>query len=111
MHQPLVTTLALLAASASVTTAFSSSTLFQEQISQQKLAPSKTEGVDIELPDFDELFGRIEHVSPLARTVIRKLETGEEKGFAASSKRKLISRSELRFRKIPYPFWLIHSRG
>lgn len=33
-------------------------------------APSVHNGVDVELPDFDELFGRIQQVSPLARQVI-----------------------------------------
>lgn len=44
--------------------------MFQEQIAMQRTAPSKTDGVEIELPDFDELFRRIQLVSPLAKTVI-----------------------------------------
>ena len=36
----------------------------------ETFAPSVHEGVDVELPDFDELFGRIQQVSPLARQVI-----------------------------------------
>jgi len=35
-----------------------------------KLAPSKVQGTSISLPDFDELFGRIQSVSPLARHII-----------------------------------------
>lgn len=61
-----------------------SNTLFQDQVVNQKLAPSKTDGVDIELPDFEELFGRMQNVSPLARTVISGSPNGK-KGFAASS--------------------------
>jgi len=41
--------------------------------------PSKTQGVEIELPNFDELFGRISQVSPLARMVLQQ----KEGGFAA----------------------------
>ena len=46
-------------------------------------AASKTEGVEIELPDFDEFFGRIQAVSPLARLVIEGGGSGEGGGFAA----------------------------
>ena len=42
-------------------------------------APSKTRGVEIEMPDFDELFRRIQKVSPLARLAIER----KEGGFAA----------------------------
>jgi hypothetical protein len=45
--------------------------LFQKIPTLQKTTPSKFDGVDIELPDFDELFGRIQKVSPLARFVIQ----------------------------------------
>jgi hypothetical protein len=46
--------------------------MWQEAPSIQKTrtAPSKTEGVEIELPNFDELFNRIQQVSPLARLAI-----------------------------------------
>lgn len=47
-----------------------SGTLFQKAPTKQRTAPSKKDGVDIELPDFDELFNRISQVSPLARRVI-----------------------------------------
>jgi hypothetical protein len=47
-----------------------SSALFQEAPALKKTAPSLYDGVDIELPDFDELFSRIQQVSPLARQVI-----------------------------------------
>lgn len=49
----------------------------------QRTAPSKTEGVDIELPDFDEFFDRIQTVSPLARLAMNGGGAGEGGGFAA----------------------------
>ena len=48
----------------------------------QRTAPSKTEGVDIELPDFDEFFDRIQAVSPLARLAMNGGGSGEGGGFA-----------------------------
>jgi hypothetical protein len=48
-----------------------SSTLFQEAPTMQRKAPS-TSGVDIELADVEELFDRIQQVSPLARSVIAR---------------------------------------
>jgi len=44
--------------------------MFTQQKAMQRTTPSKTDGVEIELPDFDELFGRIAEVSPLARLAI-----------------------------------------
>lgn len=41
--------------------------------------PTKTEGVEIEMPNFDELFGRIQKLSPLAQLAIES----KEGGFAA----------------------------
>lgn len=41
-------------------------------------APSVHEGVDVELPDFDELFDRVQQVSPLARQV---MTGGEHRQF------------------------------
>lgn len=40
--------------------------VFQPQISLRRTTPSKKEGVEIEMPDFEELFSRIARVSPLA---------------------------------------------
>lgn len=49
-------------------TAYSAS-LFQEVTAAQQIFPSKTVGTDIEkLPDFEELFERIQQVSPLAQS-------------------------------------------
>jgi hypothetical protein len=47
-----------------------SGVLFQRAPTLQRTAPSKKDGVDIQLPDFEELFNRISQVSPLARRVI-----------------------------------------
>jgi hypothetical protein len=58
------------------------SPIFQEAATLQRTAPSKTEGVEIELPDFDEMFGRIQTISPLARLVVEGGGTGEGGGFA-----------------------------
>jgi hypothetical protein len=57
-----------------------SSALFQETPAAQLTFPSKTNGVEIELPNFDELFSRIQDVSPLARAAIA------EGGFEVASK-------------------------
>lgn len=65
--------------------AFSSAftkSIFQETKALQKLAPSKTAGIEIELPDFDEFFNRIQVVSPLARLAINGGGNGEGGGFA-----------------------------
>lgn len=43
-----------------------SNPMFTEQRTMQKTTPSKTDGVEIEIPNFDELFNRIREVSPLA---------------------------------------------
>ena len=60
------------------------STLFQEAPTLQKTTPSKKEGVDIELPNFDELFDRIQRVSPLARVVMAQDNMlPDQRGFAA----------------------------
>jgi hypothetical protein len=63
-----------------------SSTLFQQAPTAQQTFPSKTDGVEIELPDFDELFGRIQQVSPLARVAIEGGEINGKRGFAAVDK-------------------------
>jgi len=51
--------------------------MFTEQRAMQRTTPSKTDGVEIEIPDFDELFGRIREVSPLAAMAI----DGQDGGF------------------------------
>lgn len=67
--------LAAAAATVSVVDAFSSP-VFQEAHSLRRHSPSKIEGVEIELPNFEELFGRIRQVSPLADKVISGEHTG-----------------------------------
>eukprot|EP00978_Attheya_sp_CCMP212_P021434 scaffold62528_cov26-Attheya_sp.AAC.1 len=59
-----------------------SSPVFQEQRIMQKTAPSKMEGVEIELPDFDELFDRIQQVSPLTKSAIEGRTGGFEEADA-----------------------------
>lgn len=59
------------------------SALFQEAQTAQRTFPSKTDGVEIELPDFDEFFGRAQHVSPLARIAVAGMREGEPRGFQA----------------------------
>mmetsp|Transcript_29292 Transcript_29292/g.41472 ORF Transcript_29292/g.41472 Transcript_29292/m.41472 type:complete len:319 (+) Transcript_29292:60-1016(+) len=56
--------------------------IFQEIATQQKTAPSKEQGVEIELPNFDELFGRLQAVSPLAKVAIQQ-PGGALRGFHA----------------------------
>jgi hypothetical protein len=57
--------------------------LFQEACTAQQTFASKNEGVEIELPDFDELFGRVQQVSPLSRVAIEGNDLDGAKGFAA----------------------------
>jgi hypothetical protein len=71
-------------AAASCAHAFSSA-LFQEAPTLQRTAPSKMEGINIELPDFEELFERIQQVSPLARSVITGYSVNNERGFKGIS--------------------------
>lgn len=70
--------LAAAASRVSSSSAFSTP-VFQERTTHRRTAPSQTEGVSIELPNFDELFYRIQQVSPLAKQV---LEGGADGGFA-----------------------------
>jgi len=50
--------------------AFSSPIFVKDKAST--VIPDKNNGVSIDLPDFDELFTRIQAVSPLARNVIKQ---------------------------------------
>ena len=61
----IVCSVASLSSPTSMVTAFSMP-MFTEQKTMQRTTPSKTDGVEIEIPNFDELFGRIKEVSPLA---------------------------------------------
>jgi hypothetical protein len=60
-----------------------SSTLFQEAVAHQKLAPAVQPGIEIELPDFDELFFRIKETSPLARVALEGGEINGQRGLVA----------------------------
>jgi len=60
-----------------------STPVFQESTTLRRTAPSQREGVEIELPDFNELFYRVQRVSPLAKQV---LERGADGGFASIEK-------------------------
>ena len=60
-----------------------SSALFQEQATQQVRAPAIQPGVEIELPDFDELFYRIQQTSPLARVALNGGELNGKRGLQA----------------------------
>jgi hypothetical protein len=60
--------------------------IFQESVTAQRTAPSKIEGVEIELPNFDELFERVQQVSPLARVAMeQKQQQTEKRGFEAAA--------------------------
>lgn len=59
-----------------------SSALFVDSPALKKTAPSIHDGFDVELPDFDELFGRIQQVSPLARQVVQGRDSPDKAGFA-----------------------------
>lgn len=74
--------LALLALALATPSEGFSSTLFQEKISQQVLAPAVQPGVEIELPDFDELFFRIRETSPLARVAMEGGTVNGKRGLA-----------------------------
>jgi len=76
-------TILLLLSSATSANAFSNA-IFQESVKAQRTAPSKIEGVEIELPNFDELFGRIQQVSPLARVAMRRAQSNDKRGFLAA---------------------------
>lgn len=58
-----------------------STPIFEKSVTHT--APSKTEGVRINLPNFEELFGRIEQVSPLAKVAMEGSGSGPGGGFAA----------------------------
>lgn len=74
--------LLLVTSSTSTSNAFTGP-MFQEAAPLQRTTPSKTSGVEIELPDFEKFFGRIEAVSPLAKLAISGGGAGVGGGFAA----------------------------
>lgn len=88
----MLSTTAIMITNVQVCSAFSLP-IFTEQKAMQRTTPSKTEGVEIELPDFDELFGRVQDVSPLARMSIE----GEEGGLDVADQKY---GSNLKWKKI-----------
>ena len=78
--------LALLSSSAPLMVDGFSSALFQEAAGKQVTASSRHHGVEIELPDFDELFSRIRQTSPLATLALdhgNELAVHGKRGLAA----------------------------
>lgn len=71
------------------------SALFQQVPTAQQTFPSKTDGVEIELPDFDEMFGRAQQVSPLARIAVEGRGLNGARGFEA-----IEDSCKLEFRKL-----------
>jgi hypothetical protein len=62
------------------------SVLFQQAPTAQQTFPSTTDGAEIELPDFDELFGRAQQVSPLFRVAVEGSDLNGARGFQAIDK-------------------------
>lgn len=84
MKFPLPTIIFLAFATTSVS-AFSTALFPQSTTAKQETFPTKDQREEIELPNFDELFGRIQQVSPLARvTLDDQVETSL--GFAGIDK-------------------------
>jgi len=67
--------------------------MFTEQKTMQRTTPSKTDGVEIEIPNFDELFGRIKEVSPLAALAV----DGKEGNFQVADE---LYPSSLKWKKL-----------
>lgn len=76
--------------------------IFQESAALQKTAPSKTKGIEIELPDFDEFFNRIQIVSPLAKLAFEGGGSGEGGGFA-----KVDDTCEYYYYKVYHSFFML----
>lgn len=76
---------ALLSSRVTLVSAFTNP-VFQETTSLRRTSPSKKEGVEIEMPDFDELFNRISRVSPLARLALEG-QAVDKGGLAAVNDR------------------------
>lgn len=64
--------------------------MFTEHAALKRTTPSKTEGVEIELPNFDELFSRIKEVSPLAKMVIDTNNENNQDDFSDNGNVNLI---------------------
>ncbi|GFH52387.1 hypothetical protein CTEN210_08863 [Chaetoceros tenuissimus] len=88
----IVCSVASLSSPTSMVAAFSMP-MFTEQKTMQRTTPSKTDGVEIEIPNFDELFGRIKEVSPLAALAI----DGKEGNFQVADE---LYPSSLKWKKV-----------
>jgi len=73
-----------------------STALFPEATSAKiQTSPTKGQGQEIELPNFDELFGRIQEVSPLTRLVLQDTSNCDSpRGFAA------MDQSDLKWKRV-----------
>mmetsp|Transcript_67753 Transcript_67753/g.195890 ORF Transcript_67753/g.195890 Transcript_67753/m.195890 type:complete len:323 (+) Transcript_67753:97-1065(+) len=67
------------------TTAFTTALFPQSTSTPQQTYPTKDQNEEIELPNFDELFARIQQVSPLSRTILED-DIDNSKGFDAIDK-------------------------
>ena len=66
-----------------------SNTLFQELVTEQLTFPSRTPSrIEIELPNFDELFTRVQTVSPLARVAMMEQQQKQEELMSGDKKRR-----------------------
>ena len=66
-----------------------SNTLFQELATEQVTFPSRTpSGIEIELPNFDELFTRIQTVSPLARVAMMEQQQKQQEEATSGDKKR-----------------------
>lgn len=78
--------LLFLAVATNSASAFSTALFPEATSARQQTFPTKDQGEEIELPNFDELFGRIQQVSPLSRLVLQDRPEGPARGFAAMDK-------------------------
>jgi len=76
--------LVVLVSGATSVSAFSTALFPKTASAPQQTFPTKDQGEEIELPNFDELFGRIQQVSPLARVALDDTSSSDgPRGFAA----------------------------
>jgi len=77
--------------------AFNSPLFVQDIATSVKIPTTKTEtGIEIELPDFNELFGRIEKVSPLAHLAMQN----RDGGFFALNEESTPNDIDLKWKKV-----------
>jgi hypothetical protein len=81
-----VSALVLLAVATNSASAFSTALFPEATSATQQTFPTKQQGEEVELPNFDELFERIQQVSPLSRAVLQGDQADGPRGFAAIDK-------------------------